>query len=314
MFRKPFTDRSLIRLSLLPMVCMACLFATGCGGSKKSPDEPPVYEKPHVLVPEASGEQTLGSEDYLLLDISHTDQGYFIAIAPDDGLRRNIKLVSEATGVEYSYFIESGSSAVIPFTDGEGKYKVTCYLQVQDSQYAALFVSDIDVALENVFFPYLYPNQYVDFNEDTEACILSASLLPDDAVDIDCLNVIYDYVTANVVYDEHKAQTVEAGYLPVIDETLHSGTGICFDYAALMTAMLRMRGIPCRLVTGYAGTIKHAWIDVYIRSRGWVEQVISFDGQSWNRMDPTFAAAVDDKEFIRSYIGDGDNYTVQYAH
>ena len=37
----------------------------------------------------------------------------------------------------------------------------------------------------------------------------------------------------NISYDEEKARTVESGYLPDVDETLESGKGICFDYAAL---------------------------------------------------------------------------------
>ena len=35
----------------------------------------------------------------------------------------------------------------------------------------------------------------------------------------------------------------------------------------LTTAMLRARDIPRKLQIGYAGTVKHAWISVYIRSK-----------------------------------------------
>ena len=41
----------------------------------------------------------------------------------------------------------------------------------------------------------------------------------------------YTYVTEHITYDYDKADSVEAGYLPDVDETLQSGTGICFDYA-----------------------------------------------------------------------------------
>lgn len=80
-----------------------------------------------------------------------------------------------------------------------------------------------------------------------------------------------------------------------------------------MTAMLRARDIPCKLQIGYTSDIKHAWIDVYIRSRGWVNHAISFDGESWNRMDPTFDSNADDQKEIQVYIGDGNNYTVQFT-
>ena len=124
---------------------------------------------------------------------------------------------------------------------------------------------------------------------------------------------IYDYVVSNLTYDYEKADTVTTGYLPDVDETLKTGTGICFDYAALTTAMLRSCDIPCKLQIGYAGDIKHAWIDVYIRSKGWVNQAVSFKGDTWTLMDPTFDSNSDDKEAIQNYIGDESNYTVQFT-
>ena len=118
---------------------------------------------------------------------------------------------------------------------------------------------------------------------------------------------------SNYIGSKISISTVETGYLPDIDETLSTGKGICFDYAALMTAMLRSRDIPCKLQIGYAGDIKHAWIDVYIRGKGWVEQAITYDGEKWNRMDPTFTANSEDEELINSYIGDSANYTLQFT-
>ena len=94
---------------------------------------------------------------------------------------------------------------------------------------------------------------------------------------------------------------------------LQTGKGICFDYAALTAAMLRSCDIPCKLQIGYAGDIKHAWINVYIRSRGWVDKAVEFSGDSWSRMDPTFDSNSEDKDTIQEYIGDNNNYTVQFT-
>ena len=49
---------------------------------------------------------------------------------------------------------------------------------------------------------------------------------------------------------------------------LEKKSGICFDYAALMTGMLRSQGVPCKLVVGYAGTVYHAWISVWTAEHG----------------------------------------------
>ena len=76
----------------------------------------------------------------------------------------------------------------------------------------------------------------------------------------------------------------------------------------------RSSSIPSRLAFGYSGDVKHAWIDVYIESVGWVEKVAQFDGNEWKFMDPTFDSAGKDSEAIREYIGDASNYTLQYVY
>ena len=40
---------------------------------------------------------------------------------------------------------------------------------------------------------------------------------------------------------------------------------------------------------------------------------ITYDGEKWNRMDPTFTANSEDEELINSYIGDSANYTLQFT-
>ena len=301
-------------LLCLFLFCLLIVFpAAGCGqnSSSGSVEEPPVFSPLKVLVPEAPGTDTIGYSP-LILDISNISQGYLTAVSDSNGTTKNIQLSAD-DGVVYSYFVSSGESAVIPFTSGSGTYQISCYEQVNGSQYAALFAQALEVSLENEFLPFLYPNQYVNFTPDSEACKLALSLLAEDATEQESIDTVFQYVTQHVTYDEDKAATVETGYLPDIDETLSTGKGICFDYAALMTAMLRSRDIPCKLQIGYAGDIKHAWIDVYIRGKGWVEQAITYDGEKWNRMDPTFTANSEDEELINSYIGDSANYTLQFT-
>ena len=126
--------------------------------------------------------------------------------------------------------------------------------------------------------------------------------------------MVYDYVVTNLTYDRQKAATVQSGYLPVLDTVLAEKKGICFDYASLMTGMLRSQGVPCKLVVGYAGTAYHAWINVWSEETGWIDGAIYFDGTSWQRMDPTFASTGKQSAKIMAYIGDGKNYTVKYIY
>lgn len=305
-----------IHFRLLAIIlCLSAFLVSvsGCGSSSASQksDQPPVYSPLQVLVPEVSGKDTLGSSP-LTLDVSNKSQGYFVAQSNSSDLTCSLQIVTPS-GVLYSYFIAPGEQAVITFTEGNGDYTITGYQQVQGDQYAALYSKTVTVQLANAFLPFLYPNQYVNFSPDSKASKLALSMIREDTVDVDALQQIYNYVVSNLTYDYEKADTVTTGYLPDIDETLETGTGICFDYAALTAAMLRSCDIPCKLQIGYADDIKHAWIDVYIRSKGWVNQAVSFKGNTWTLMDPTFDSNSDDKEAIQEYIGDESNYTVQFT-
>lgn len=295
------------------ILCLSLwLFLSGCdSGSSISSTEPPVFSPLQVLVPEAPGKETIGSSP-LVLDISEKNQGYLTAESDSSDSSMNLQ-ISTPTEVLYSYFISPGETAVIPFSEGNGDYMITCYQQVSGDQYAALYMETVTVELSNEFLPFLYPNQYVNFTPESKASKLALSMVTEDTEDLEALELIYNYVTENLTYDYRKADTVGTGYLPDVDETLGTGTGICFDYAALTAAMLRSCDIPCKLQIGYAGDIKHAWIDVYIRSKGWVNNAVSFKGDSWSLMDPTFDSNSDDKEAIQEYIGDESNYTLQFT-
>ena len=283
--------------------------SAGSESSTANSEEPPVYAPLQVLVPVSHKKELIGSPPFSV-DLSDLSQGYLVALSEDPDTKYHIQLL-DPEQITYSYFIQGAAETVIPLSGGDGDYSLTAYEQISGNQYAALFGNTFHVELENPFLPFLYPNQYVNFTPDSKACQLALSLLPEDAEELETLEKIYDYVISHVTYDEEKARTVQAGYLPDIDETLATGKGICFDYASLITAMLRSRDIPCKLQIGYTNELKHAWIDVYIRSIGWVNKVISFDGNTWKRMDPTLASA--EGADLTDYIGYGTNYTVQFS-
>ena len=94
---------------------------------------------------------------------------------------------------------------------------------------------------------------------------------------------------------------------------MKTGKGICFDYAALMTSMLRSQRIPTKLEVGYAGETYHAWISTYVDDKGWVDDIIKFDGKNWQLMDPTLAAS-NDKESVKKYVNDKNHYVVKFNY
>jgi transglutaminase-like putative cysteine protease len=294
------------------------LLCCGCGNQNSESSDAASGEaafsyepgKTTVLVPEAGGTVTTGNE-FLTLDFSNAKKGYFTGILTED---KKINLqVTGPDDVVYKYFLEVADElTTFPFTAGSGNYLILAFENVGGDQYASLFSYSLEVELESDFLPFLYPNQYVSFTSDSEAVTLAAELSRDAETDLDALDQVYEYVIGHISYDEEKARTVEAGYLPDIDETLASGKGICFDYAALTSAMLRALSIPARLNIGYSGEVRHAWVDVYIESIGWVEKAVEFKGNEWKLLDPTFSAALSENQ-AADYIGNGDNYILQYV-
>jgi len=131
--------------------------------------------------------------------------------------------------------------------------------------------------------------------------------------DIEVVQNVYHYLTDNITYDYDKAETVQSGYIPNVDDTLNTGTGICFDYASLMGAMLRSQGIPTRLEIGYAGTEYHAWVSIYTDETGWIDNIIEFDGTKWTLMDPTLGSYANDST-VKKYINDDTYYQLKYKY
>jgi len=248
----------------------------------------------------------------LTVDASNAAKGYVMARYNGTAAKANLQLTGP-DGVTYKYFLPPSEEWVpLPLTGGNGVYAINGYENIADTRYAELFKESLTVQLESDLLPFLYPNQFVDFNADTQAVAVAAETVATATSDLSAVEAIYHYVVEYVTYDEEKAATVVGGYLPVVDETLATGKGICFDYAALTAAMLRSQNIPTRLEIGYAGEAYHAWISVYIEETGWIDRAIEFNG-SWTRMDPTFASSADNSAAILKYIGDGSNYTVQYS-
>lgn len=265
------------------------------------------------LVPEASG-TTVYENETTILDASNTSEGYIIIHYIGDSAKVKLQVTDpDQTVTTYSLAVDGGKEEVFPLPAGDGTYLVTVYENITGKQYAVAFSQELDVTLNDEFLPFLYPNQYVNFNEDNEAISLAGTLAYPANNDLDVVSNVFNYIIANIAYDHEEAETVQSGYIPDIDEVLETKKGICLDYAALMTAMLRSQQIPTRMEVGYAGTAYHAWISTYIEDVGWVNGIIEFDGTDWELMDPTFATN-SSSDSLKEFIGDGSNYTMKYKY
>lgn len=300
-----------IRMWLILLCLFFALTAGGCGKNGKKEEKQ--IRTAEVLSPSAPGKEVLDYGD-AKIDISNKNQGYIAVRYTGSAPKISVEIIGKNEKV-YKYFLEKTKEATyFPLTSGNGTYQIAVYENVNEDEYSVLMMDSFEVKLKNKFLPFLYPNQYVNFSQNTKAIKKAKELVKGSKEGLDIVKKIYNYVIKNITYDEYKAETVQSGYLPVIDETLETGKGICFDYAALMTAMLRSQGIPTKLDIGYSGDIYHAWISTWLEEKGWVDNVIQFDGKSWKLMDPTLASNSDDEGELKDYIGEGEHYVLQYSY
>ena len=272
-----------------------------------------------LLMPEASG-TAVKENTKAIIDYSNTKDGYVMAKFTGTTTKR-LKVqvagpsASTASKLTYTYDLNARSAyEVFPLSEGNGTYSIKVFEQVQGNSYSQAFSQTINVSLASQYEPFLYPNQYVNFSEGSAAVQKAAEISASAADAIGVVNNVYNYVINNTVYDTAKANSVQSGYLPSVDQTLASGSGICFDYAALMVSMLRSQDIPAKLVIGYTGSVYHAWVNVYIDGVGWLDNYIYFDGTNWSLADPTFASTGGQSDSIKQYIGNGANYQQKYCY
>lgn len=277
----------------------------------------PVSGEPAVvsaLMPEASGKVVLGNSK-AEIDASNTADGYVMIKYLEKTDMRLKVIVKGPSGVKYYYNLtNSGAYEVFPLSDGNGNYTFQICKNIKGTSYSISYSTKLDVKLKDEFAPYLLPNQYVDYKKDSKVVLKAAELTAESKSEIEKIKAVYEFVVENFTYDKQRAETVQSGYLPVLDDVLENKKGICFDYAAVMTAMLRSQGIPCKLVIGDAGKLYHAWINVWSEKNGWMDSVIYFDGKSWKLMDPTFASSSNSSESVMNYVSNGSNYSARYIY
>lgn len=275
---------------------------------------------PTVLEPQASGEKTIGN-DKIIFDISHSDEGYVMVKYTGDNPKIKVRIINPNGDDPYTYNVLDGYN-VYPLTGGSGFYTFIAFENISGSDYSQLFYDEEEIEIKNDYSPYLYPNQYVSFDKNTKVVQKGQEIAEGADDDLDVVSYVYHYVVNNISYDHEKANDAKNGdlsnYLPNVDEILEKKKGICFDYAAVMATMLRTQNIPTRMMIGYVtidgNTIYHAWIGVYIKNIGWIDDFIEFDGENWSMMDPTLISDGQNNSKIKEFIKNKDNYTTKYLY
>ena len=268
------------------------------------------------------GADNIFSNSYSEIDASNSAKG-FIKIKYNNKTEKKLKVIIECGSDKYTYDLNGkGEYDSYPLQMGNGKYKVSVFENITGNKYSTKQTATINVKLTDENSPFLVPNIYVKFSETT-AAVKKANELTDGVTDeLEKLDIIYNYIISNIIYDTEKAKTVKSGYLPDVDDTLSTNKGICFDYASIMAVMLRAEGIPAKLVTGYSSNLSayHAWNEVYTKETGWIMlNEMYLDGDEWKLMDSTIASTAKQSRSpkVMEYTTKLMNkkyYTKQYEH
>ena len=223
-------------------------------------------------------------------DLSHLSEGYASFRAESD---RKLKIQLVRGEDRYHYDLPGdGRIVVCPLNMGSGRYTFRVLENIAGDRYAVIWSESREAELLSEYEPFLRPSALVNYSRESACVELAEKLTENCATDVEKVSEIYNYLVAELRYDYQKAKTVKSGYLPDPDSVLEEKKGICFDYASLAAAMLRSRGVPCRLVTGYVEPdgVYHAWNEIYLKEKGWITVKIKVKGMLWKHVDITFAA------------------------
>ena len=277
-----------------------------CGFNSKADDAiedkqpaPTVSTLLQPLMPVASGVRVSNNKE-AEIDYSNVADGYIMAryLTSTDKVLC-IQITSPVKNV-YTYRLnDKGEFEVFPLSEGDGNYEINIYKQISGNTYSHIHSLSVEVKLADEYAPFLRPNQFVNYNTSSLFLDKAAQFkeLGDNQVVADA---IYEYIIKNMKYSDELAKSDDAWYKPDLDRAYTEMTGTCFDYSALMVAMLRSIGIPAKLVTGYGRKSFHAWVEVYLESSG------------WKRRDPMLASVGCVRRITSLLISNDANYTAMF--
>ncbi|MCL1831526.1 MAG: hypothetical protein FWG45_01290 [Oscillospiraceae bacterium] len=284
----------------------------------KPPDEKPKpTTPPTIILPQAPGTAKHVSPcGNVTIDYSNAAKGYITIMYVGNSTRPQLHITLKDK-VVYDY-VPKNKLIGIPLSGGGGEYTVVFVEGIAGTNQGRPIVNEkFNFAVTNTQSAFLMSNHFVNYNASS-AVVTKATELAAGKTEVEVVGAVYNWFITNVKYDTEKGKKAAAGqmsgYAPDLNELMRTKRGICFDYASGMTAMLRSRGIPTRLEFGYASGEYHAWISVWTKETGWVNDWIRFNGNVWVLMDPTWGAdGGDASPKFRDFIKNTKNYqTTQF--
>jgi transglutaminase-like putative cysteine protease len=148
----------------------------------------------------------------------------------------------------------------------------------------ALNLIELDSEAENLaeqYFEFIAPTQYVPHLPELREFI--------NAAESTCGGKVLTFVQnlSDLIHERFRYLPGATHVHSSIKDSLSIGAGVCQDFAHLLLAATRMRGLPARYVSGYlvplrtaapeakqeeviGGQASHAWAEVFIPENGWI--------------------------------------------
>ena len=144
-----------------------------------------------------------------------------------------------------------------------------------------IMLRDLDAARDELdaYFDFLAPTGYVPHPQALTSLIEESERLGGGSV------AGMARAAAALVHDRFSYVQGATHVQSTVLDALTAGAGVCQDFAHVMLAMMRMRGIPARYVSGYlvppsnsngtsiedviGGQASHAWMEVMVPGFGW---------------------------------------------
>lgn len=211
----------------------------------------------------------------LVVDSSGTREGYFFAgIISPVSERLKLRIIKDDYISTFD-LKNNGTFEMFPLQAGNGIYEIILYKNVYENKYLPAGTLKLQVTLKSKNIEFLVPNQYINYHQVPEVVSMTKRMCYRKNKE-ESYNIIKTFIKNNFIYDFEKAKQVKKGSLPDFKGLLKKKKGICFDIAGFAVAMLRIAGIPAKLVIGMADNHYHAWVEI-INDNGTI-----------TRYDPTF--------------------------
>lgn len=171
----------------------------------------------------------------------------------------------------YTYRAAPAVMTTVPLNMGSGDYTFAVRLYVTNQLVEEIWSRDVSVNLEDDLAPYLSASQIINWTPEM-SMVATARKLADGKDQKAVALAFCDYIAKE--FKPYDPSPISPNYIPNLQKITKEKRGICYDFAALYTAMCRSVGIPCKLYMGYSKYIDantyHAWCGVYLDGKWYV--------------------------------------------